>query len=67
MLGELEARGVRVQHQLGQAIVVAQVDEDQPAMVPLAMDPAGKPDGLAGVGGAKRAAGVGAVGVHFVG
>jgi hypothetical protein len=31
------------------------------------MDPAGKPDGLAGVGGAKRAAGVGAVGVDLTG
>jgi hypothetical protein len=29
------------------------------------VDPAGEPDRLAGVGGAERAAGVGAVGVHL--
>ena len=60
-----EAGRARMQHQLGQPIVVAQVDEDQPAVIALAVDPARQPDGLAGVGGAKRAAGVGAVGVHF--
>ena len=46
--------------------MVAQVDEQQIAMVALAMDPARQADGLAGLFGAELAAGVGAVGVHGI-
>jgi len=46
-------------------VVVAQIDEDQPAMVALAMDPAGQANLGAGVAGAKLAAGMGAIGVHW--
>jgi hypothetical protein len=53
-----------VQHQLGQAVVVAQVDEDQAAVVALAVDPARQAHIGAGVGGAQGAAVVGAIGVH---
>ena len=63
-LHPLEARRLRVQHQLGQAVVVAQVDEQQTAVVPLPVHPAGQADRGAGVGSAKRAAGVRAIGVH---
>jgi hypothetical protein len=44
--------------------VVAQIDEQQAAMVALAMDPAGQADGSARVLRAQRATGVGAIGVH---
>ena len=49
---------------LGQAIMIAQIDEEEPAMVALAMHPARKPHRLAGIGGAQRGAGMGTVGVH---
>ena len=54
----LEARRAGAQHQLRQAIVVAQVDKDQPAVIALAVNPTRDANGLAGIGGAKRAAGV---------
>ena len=63
-LDDGEAGGVRGQDQLGQAIVVAQVDENETAVVALAMDPAREADGLTGVGGPKGAAGMTAIGVH---
>jgi hypothetical protein len=44
--------------------MVAQVDEDQIAMIALAMDPAGKPDLGPNSGRSERAASVRAVGVH---
>ena len=44
--------------------MVAQIDEQHAAMIALAVDPAGQADGLADVGGAKRGAVVGAIGVH---
>ena len=45
LVGELEglARGVRVEDELDQAGAVAQVDEDQAAVVAAAVDPAGDP------------------------
>ncbi len=49
---------------LGQAVMVAQVDEQHPAMVALAVDPAGQADGRADVAGTKVGASMGAVGVH---
>ena len=46
------------------AVMVAQVDEQQPAMVARAVHPAGEPGALADIGLAQLAAGMGAVGVH---
>ncbi len=54
----LEARRLRVQHQLGQAVVVAQVDEQQAAVVALAVDPARQADIRARIGQTEGAAGV---------
>src|SRR6185437_6438665 len=44
--------------------MVAQIDEEQLPMVALAMDPAGEPDGGAGVAEAELAASMGSVSVH---
>src|SRR5205823_12909384 len=65
----LESHGLRrrqrgaagVEHALGQAVVVAQVDEEQPAVVALAMDPARQPHGAADVARAQLAARVRAI------
>ena len=53
-----------MQHQLRQAVVVAQVDEQQAAVVALAVHPARQPDIGAGIRRPKGTAGVGAIGVH---
>ena len=45
-LGRLEGRRIRVGDHLGQAVVVAKVDEQQPAMVAHAVHPARQADGL---------------------
>ena len=44
--------------------MVAQVDEQQLAVIALAVDPAGQADGFADVAFAKVGAAVGAIGVH---
>ena len=49
---------------LGHAVMVAQVEEQQVAVVALAVDPAGEADRLARVVGAQRAAGMRAEGMH---
>ena len=59
-----EQRTRNVDHALRQAIVVAQVDEQQVPVVALAMDPAGQANGLADVGFAQLATGMGAVRMH---
>ena len=48
-LGGLERLGVGREHDLRDAVVIAQVDEQQIAVVALAMDPAGDTDVLADV------------------
>jgi hypothetical protein len=58
--GVLERGGGR-NDDLRDAVVVAQVDEEDAAEVALVVDPAREADGLAGVGGAQVVAGVGAV------
>ncbi len=63
-LDVLEGRAVRVGHHLGQAIMVAQIDEQHAAMVANAVAPAGKPHVLADVALAKRAAGVSPIAMH---
>ena len=47
--------------------MVAQVDEQQAAVVALAVDPAGEAGFMAGIGGAQGATVVGAVLVHLAG
>ncbi len=63
-LGQREGRAVGVGHDLRDAVMVAQIDEQHPAMVADSMAPAGKPHGLPDVALAKRAAGVGAIAMH---
>ena len=60
-LGLLEGRRMRIGHDLGQAVMVAQVDEQQPAMVAHAMHPARQAHGLADILFAQRAASMGAI------
>ena len=64
LVGFGEGGLVRLDHALGDAVMVAQVDEQQPAMVAPAIDPAGQPHRLADMLLAQLAAGVGAIGVH---
>ena len=63
-LGDLEGRAVGIGHHLGEAVMVAQIDEQHAAVVADAMAPAGQPDLGADVAVAKRAAGMGAVAMH---
>ena len=49
---------------LGEAVMVAQVDEQEAAMVAHAMDPAGKADGGADVGLAQLATVMASIGMH---
>jgi len=55
---------MRVGHRLGQAVMVAEVDEQQPAVIAHAMHPARQADGLANVFFAKLAASMAAIKVH---
>ena len=63
-LGGLERGAVGIGHDLRDAVVVAQIDEQQPAVVAHAVHPARQPHRLADVGTAQRAAGVRAVAVQ---
>ena len=63
-LGRPEGGRIRVDHDLGQAVMVAQIDELDAAMVADAVAPAREADARADVAVAERAAGVGAVTVH---
>ena len=60
----LEGRRIRVGHHLGEAVMVAQIDEQQAAMVADAVTPARKPDGGTDLLGAQRAAGMGTIPMH---
>ena len=51
---------IAVDRDLGDAVAVAQVDEDEAALIAPAVHPAVEDDGRAGVGAPQRAAGVGA-------
>ena len=57
-LGDRERLRVGREHALRDAVVIPQVDEQQLAMIALAIDPAGQAHRLADVLGPKRAAGV---------
>ena len=54
----------RIDDALGKPVMVAQVDEQQSAVIADAMAPAGKPDVGAILGEGERAAGMGAVTMH---
>jgi hypothetical protein len=64
LLRLLECSGVRIGHQLRDAVMVAQVDEEEPAVIANAMAPAGQAHVLSDVGFPQVAAGVGAITVH---
>ena len=68
LLHEAEETAARVHDDLGDAVVVAQVHEEDAAVVAEAEHPAGETDGLAGVFLAELVAGMRSVGmhVHFV-
>jgi hypothetical protein len=67
LLGGLEHRAGAVHHHLGDAIMVAQVDEQQIAVIALALHPARKPGRLADMVRPQLAAGMGSVdGRHHV-
>ena len=55
---------LRPEDHLRDARAVTQVDEDDPAVVPARIDPAGERGGGAHVGGAELVAGMGAVAAH---
>jgi len=59
-----EHRAAAVDHDLGHAVIVAQIDEQQLAMVAGAVDPTAEPHGLPGVAQLQLTAGMGPVGVH---
>jgi|GEM_PF-2109089 len=65
VLEHFERRGIGVRDDLGDAVMIAQVDEQHAAVIALAVHPARQADGLADVLGAQRGAGVGTIGVHF--
>ena len=54
-------RKVLIQHNLRNAVAIAQVEEDEVAVIAPAIHPTHQRDGLAGVGGAQFAAGVSAL------
>jgi hypothetical protein len=65
-LGSLEAGRIGIGDDLGEAVMVAQVDEKQAAMIAHAMDPAGQADILADIRFPEGGAGVAAVAVHGI-
>src|SRR5262249_14822075 len=64
LLGRPEPGPVGDPHPLGEAVMVAQVDEQHAAVVADALAPAGEPRLLADVASAQLAAGMGAIAVH---
>jgi hypothetical protein len=56
--------GFGIDHALRQAVMIAQIDEEQIAMVAAAVNPAGDSDGLPTCSGAQLAAGMGTVAMH---
>ncbi len=65
-LGQLERLAVGIGHHLREPVMVAQVDEQHPAMVADAMAPAGQADLFTDIALAQGAAGVGAIAMHKV-
>ena len=65
-LRETERIRIRINHALSDAVMIAQIDEQHPAMIPDPVYPTGKSDGLAFVGQTKITARVATVGVHSI-
>src|SRR3546814_18330921 len=63
-LDHFEHRAVDLGDDLDHAVMVAQIDEDEVAVIALAMYPTRDTDGFPGAVRAKLAAGMGALGVH---
>jgi hypothetical protein len=63
-LGEPEGGRVRVGHALRDSVVVAQIDEQDAAVVANAVAPAGEAHGRADIGGAQVAAGMSTITMH---
>ena len=63
-LGVGEGRRFRVHHALGNAVMVAEIDEQKAAMVAHAVDPAREPDGRSDILFPQLAAGFSAIRVH---
>ena len=59
-----ERRRAGGEHALGDAVMVAQIDEQQAAVVALGVHPAGQAGRVPGIGGAQGATGMSAIGVH---
>ena len=59
--GRERLRAVRIEHDLHEALAVAQVDEDDAAVIAAAMDPAGQRDDLSQMAAVDAAAVVGTV------
>ncbi|MPL89883.1 hypothetical protein SDC9_35925 [bioreactor metagenome] len=59
-----EGGAVAVADDLGDAVVVAQVDEQHAPVISHPVHPARETDGFAGIGGGERGAGMAAIGVH---
>jgi hypothetical protein len=66
-LGNLERGAVGIGHDLRDPVVIAQIDEQEPAVVADAMAPAREPDSLADLRGAERAAVMGPITMHGAG
>jgi hypothetical protein len=62
--GELEGRGVRIDDDLGEAIMVAQVDEQKPAVIADAMNPTREANNGADMRLAQLAAGMCPINMH---
>ena len=59
-----QRRALRLGDDLGDAVMIAQIDEQHAAVITLAVDPAGQANGLADGARVERGAIVGSVGVH---
>ena len=64
-VGGWEQRRGGVDHALGDAVVIAQIDKQQMAVIALAVDPPRQPGRTPRIGEAQRGAGMGAIGVHW--
>ncbi len=66
LFGVLEGRRIRIGDALGQAVMVAQIDEQHAAMVANTVAPAGQPDRLVDIALTERAACMGPVTMHGI-
>ena len=64
LLGDPEERAGDVDDALGQAVVIAQIDEQEVAVVALGVDPPRQPGRSSGVFEPELSAGVGTIGMH---